>query len=133
MILAFPLHTKAGSSLRELTACSSVTAKPGLPWAPCPKLLPENEWEGVLRSPQDIPEYCREGADSQSGWRPPAPRDRVPINCFSGCSACQLSILPVVQRVLAAHLAVCLRGFEPSPRGEPAFRHSGGQASGRAA
>ena len=38
----------------------------------------------------------------------------------------------MVQRVLAAHLAVCLRGFEPSPRGEPAFRH-GGRASGRAA
>lgn len=36
----------------------------------------------------------------------------------------------MVQRVLEAHLAVCLRGFEPSPRGEPAFRHGGPARAG---
>lgn len=36
----------------------------------------------------------------------------------------------MVQRALAAHLAVCLRGFEPSPRGEPAFRHGAPAGAG---
>lgn len=38
----------------------------------------------------------------------------------------------MVQRVRAARAAECLRGFDPAPRGEPAFGH-GGWASGRAA
>lgn len=85
-----------------------------------------------MRSRQDIPARGREGADRLRGWRPPVPGDRRRISGCSGCSARRSSILPVVQRVRAAHAAECLRAFDPAPRGEPAFGH-GGWACGRAA
>lgn len=85
-----------------------------------------------LESPHILREPGGEGPDSRSGWRPQVRGDRLEISCLLGCSTRQLSILPVVQRVLAAHPAVCLRGSEPSPRSEPAFRRRG-PAPGRAA
>lgn len=44
----------------------------------------------------------------------------------------QLSLLPVIQRVLAAHLAVCLRCSEPAPRSQPSAFRLLGLAAGRA-
>lgn len=128
------MEHKGRSSLREQTACSSAQLQAGLPWAPPPKRnRPEHEWGGVLRSPQDLRERGKEGADSLRGWRPPVPGDRIRLSGCWGRSARRPSILPaVVQRVRAAHAAECLRGCDPAPRGEPAFGH-GGWASGRAA
>lgn len=81
--------------------------------------------------PPHPPKHGREVVDRQSGWRP-----RVAGLCLllaaSWDAPLQLSLLPVIQRVLAAHLAVCLRCFEPAPRNQPsAFRHLG-LAPGRA-
>lgn len=76
------MPTSRTQRLGALPACCSVQLQTrSAPAEQRPRLSPENEWGGVLTSPQDLPEWGGEGADSQSGWRPLVPGDQLAISC----------------------------------------------------
>lgn len=97
-----------------------------------PQLSSEDEWGGVLRRlhlrilQNPGRRQLTDRVDGDLGSAEPGL-----LLAASWDAPLHLSLQPMIQRVLAAHLAVCLRCFEPAPRSQPSASRHLGLAPGR--